>query len=265
MCATDVAPNRLAVAQQAARAFVKDQPKGTRTGLVVFSGFAQLVVAPTTDREAIVEAIDGLTTARGTAIGSAMLKSIDAIAAVNPDVEPVGDAPVTTDDPVAAAAAAGALGANGFVPDIVVLLTDGANTRGIEPLDAVPYAVERRVRVYTIGFGTVDPARLVCTAQQLGADVEGGGFGGGGGGGGGFGGRSPLRADEGTLRGVAEETGGQYYAAVDAAQLRKVFSDLPKDVEIQKESHEITVAFAALGAILAAAAVAASVRWSPYP
>src|SRR5207249_7606442 len=68
MCATDVQPNRFAVAQQAARAFVADQVKGTRTGLVVFSGFAQLVVPPTTDREALLKAIDSLTTARGTAI-----------------------------------------------------------------------------------------------------------------------------------------------------------------------------------------------------
>ena len=44
-----------------------------------------------------------------------------------------------------------------YVADIIVLLTDGRNTRGIEPLDAVPHAVERRVRVYTIGFGTTNP------------------------------------------------------------------------------------------------------------
>src|SRR5919199_3889357 len=68
MCATDVQPNRLAVAQQAARDFVADLPAGTRMGLVVFSGFAQLAVPPTTDHKALLAAIDGLTTARGTAI-----------------------------------------------------------------------------------------------------------------------------------------------------------------------------------------------------
>ena len=75
------------------------------------------------------------------------------------------------------------------MPDIVVLLTDGANNRGIEPLDAVPYAVERRVRVYPIGFGTTNPAPPACTREQLGGDVfdagrlrrrRRGGFGGGG-------------------------------------------------------------------------------------
>ena len=95
MCSTDVKPNRLAVAQEAARAFVQKQPQGIRMGLVVFSGFAELTVPPTTDRKALVEAIDGLTTGHGTAIGSAMLKGLDAIAEANPNVAPVGDAPET--------------------------------------------------------------------------------------------------------------------------------------------------------------------------
>ena len=265
MCSTDVNPNRITVAQAAARAFVQDQPAGTRIGIVVFSGAAQLAVPPTTDRKALIGAIDGLTTSVGTAIGSAILKSLDAIAEVNPNVQPVGDAP--TGD-------VGPAGAKGFVPDIVVLLTDGANTRGIKPLDAVPYAIQRGVRVYTIGFGTTQPAPLVCSRAQLGGaalgDGGGGGFRGGGGGGGGFGGGgggggSPLVADEPTLQAVADQTGGLHYSAQDTGQLRKVFADLPKDVVLQKKKTEISAIFAAIGALLAAAAIVASIRWSPYP
>ena len=258
MCSTDVQPNRLAVAQAAARKFVEEQPEGTRIGIVVFSGFAQLAVPPTSERKPLLAAIDGLTTATGTAIGSAMLKGLDAIAEVNPDVAPVGDAPV---------GAVGAAGANGFVPDIVVLLTDGANTRGIKPLDAVPYAIERRVRVFTIGFGTKQPAPMVCSRAQLGGAALGGDGGGfrGGGGGGGFGGASPLIADDATLQAVADQTGGKYYRAEDTAQLAKVFAGLPQDVETQKEKVEISAIFAAIGALLAAGAIVASIRWSPYP
>jgi Ca-activated chloride channel family protein len=280
MCATDVDPNRLAVAQQAARDFVQHQPAGTRMGLVVFSGFAQLAVPPTTDHKALVTAIDGLTTARGTAIGAAMLKALDAIAEVNADVQPVGDAAATAaagapaPGPTAAPPAA-APPSGGFVPDIVVLLTDGANTRGIAPLDAVPFAVDRRVRIFTIGFGTAQPASLACSAQQLGGDTRGfgggggGGFGGGGfgGGGGGFGGGggSPLRADNETLKQVADRTGGRAYSAEDASQLGKVFADLPKDVTVQKKRHEVTAMFVTVGALLAGAAIGASIRWSAYP
>ena len=263
MCSTDVKPNRLVVAQQASRAFVEDQPDEIRMGLVVFSGFAELAVPPTTDRSALVETIDTVTTGRGTAIGAAVLKGLDAIAEVNPAVQPVGDIYALEDEPTPGQPPDGpAAGADDYVPDIIVLLTDGRNTRGIEPLDAVPHAVERRVRVYTIGFGTTEPSEPACTRAQLGGRIFGGrGFGGGGPGGfGGF-----LVADTPTLMAVAEQTGGTYHNAEDADQLREVFADLPKDVATQRQEREITWLLAAVGALLAAAAVAASIRWSPYP
>ncbi|MCA9922599.1 MAG: VWA domain-containing protein, partial [Anaerolineales bacterium] len=88
MCATDVAPNRLTVAQEAAMAFIEDQVDGTQIGIVAFSDFAEMVVSPTTDKELLREAVANLTTALGTAIGSATLKSIDAIAEINTAVAP---------------------------------------------------------------------------------------------------------------------------------------------------------------------------------
>jgi Ca-activated chloride channel family protein len=154
------------------------------------------------------------------------------------------------------------------MPDIVVLLTDGASNRGIDPLNAVPYAVERGVRVYTIGFGTPYPADRSCSRAQLGGRVfEPRGFGGGGGGfgGGGWGGGFRLGADIPTLQAIAKQTGGTYHGAQGADQLRDVFSGLSKDVATQKQPTEITWLFAALGALLATAAIAASIRWSPYP
>jgi Ca-activated chloride channel family protein len=267
MCATDVRPNRLAVAQQAAREYVEDQPKGVRMALVVFSGFAELTVPPTTDRKVLAAAIESLTIGRGTAIGAAMLKALDAIAETNPAVTPVGDTPEA-----AAAPADVEPGAKGYMPDIVVLLTDGASNRGIEPLNAVPYAVERGVRVYTIGFGTENPEGRSCSRAQLGGRVfEPSGFGGGGGGfgGGGWGGRwgGGFRrgADIPTLQAVAKQTGGTYHGAEDADQLRDVFAGLSKGVATQKRPAEITWILAALGALLATAAIAASMRWSPHP
>jgi Ca-activated chloride channel family protein len=263
MCSNDVEPNRLAVAQDATRTFVKRQPNGVRMGLVVFSGFAELVVPPTGDRDALLKAIDGLTVGRGTAIGGALLKGVDAIAEVNPDVRRVGDVPETATPPRATAP-----GPRGYVPDIIVLLTDGRNTRGIEPLDAVPYVVQRRVRVYPVGFGTTNPADLRCTQEQLGGDAfDRFGGGGGGFGGGGFGGgfRQFAIADDPTLKAIAARTGGTFHAAKDSSQLQKVFSDLPSQVATQRKRSEVTWLFAALGALLAAAALAASLRWSPYP
>jgi Ca-activated chloride channel family protein len=68
-----------------------------------------------------------------------------------------------------------------------------------------------------------------------------------------------------TLQAVARETGGTYHSAKSADQLRKVFAGLPRDVATQKQRTEITWVLAALGALFATAAIAASIRWNPYP
>ena len=203
-----------------------------------------------------------------------MLKALDAIAEVNPDVQPVGD--VTARRPgrlrpgTGAPAPAGRPrrpGADGFVPDIVVLLTDGANTRGIAPLDAVPYAVERRVRVYTIGFGTTQPTTLVvlgAAARRRHPALRRRRFGGGGGGGGGGG--SPLRADDDTLQQVADETGG---TCLPRRGRRPAAQGVRRPAEGRHRPEAAPARsrapFVALGALLAAAAIGASIRWSPYP
>lgn len=68
--------------------FIDEQANSTRIGIVAFTGFAQIVVPPTNDKDELQAAVNGFTTAIGTAIGSAILKSIDAIAEINEDVEP---------------------------------------------------------------------------------------------------------------------------------------------------------------------------------
>ncbi|MBO0747844.1 MAG: VWA domain-containing protein, partial [Acidimicrobiaceae bacterium] len=153
MCSTDIRPNRLYVAQRAAHDFVRSEPPGVKMGLVLFSGFAELAVPPTTNRDELNKALDNLNAGDGTAIGAALLKSLDAISEVNPEVQPVGNAVESgaVNPHAKGSNAAVRPGAHGYVPDVVVLLTDGANNQGIDPLAAVSYAVARRVRVYTIG------------------------------------------------------------------------------------------------------------------
>jgi Ca-activated chloride channel family protein len=256
MCATDVAPNRLTAAQAAVREFVKAQDSRTSIGLVVFSGFAQVAVAPTTEREPLLRAVDSLTTGRGTTIGAAILKAVDAIAEIDPHVAPTDAGP----PPAAPPAAPRAPGS--YAPEIVVLLTDGANTRGIGPVEAAGIAAQRGVRVYPIGFGTRNPTSLVCTAAQLGGrGFEGGvGFGGGGRVGGNY-----LIADEDTLREVATVTGGRYFAANDADRLQTVLADLPRNVATQHRDVEVTVWPAALAVLLLLSSVWAAARWTAFP
>ena len=264
MCSTDVTPNRLSAAQAAARKFVDDQPSGTKIGIVAFAGLAQLLVPPTTDTQKLTDAINSLTTSNGTLIGNALLTAIDALSRVNSDI-----APSTVK--VNAADKKRSRFVSKYEPDIVVLLTDGAATGGVDPIDAAHQAADRRVRIYTIGFGDATPAPLVCTADQLGADAGGPQFGGGGGfrpgfGGGGGGRRGNfLEIDDATLKSVAKITGGTYSPAASSQQLERVFRNLPRRVETQKEEKELSVYLVALGAILAIGAVGLSLWWNRYP
>src|SRR5882672_12071851 len=73
MRATDVEPNRLVAAQNAAKAFVSQQPENVRIGVVAFAGTATVAQAPTRNREDIVAAIDRFQLQRATAIGSAII------------------------------------------------------------------------------------------------------------------------------------------------------------------------------------------------
>ena len=94
------------------------------------------------------------------------------------------------------------------------------------------------------------PSRRV--QPTLAASAAAGGFGRGGGFGGGRGGfRRGI--DEATLKQIAAMTDGTYYAASSASELLKVFQNLPTYLITKHEVMEISVVFAAVGALLVAA------------
>ncbi len=243
MCSTDVKPNRITAAENAASAFVKSEAGGPRIGLVAFAGIAAVLVPPTTDTGTLLRALNGLSTSRGTAIGQGILTSLDAIAQVDPSVAPTGARPAS---------------ARGYAHDVIVVLTDGSNNAGVDPQTAAKQAAARGVRVFTIGFGTTNPAPLVCGSSQFG----GGGGGGGGGFGGGFGGRSPLVADYGALRQIASTTGGKFYRAQNAGQLEHALGDLSGTFTLIREHLDVAAWFAGFGGLLIAAALALSLWWN---
>ena len=267
MCATDILPNRLVAAEAAATSFIDRHGSTTQIGIVAFAGFAEIVQSPTTDQEVLFDVVQSLTTGRRTAIGSAILKSLDAIAEIDKSVAPSE----TEDSPPDAAPVPVPAGA--YAPAIVVLLTDGANNAGPPPVVAAQQAAARGVRVYTIGFGTANPGgeSPPCGLQFVGREPAGspdaGGFGFGFGGGGGGGGQGGFRRaiDEETLKAVADATGGTYYPAESANELQTVFQNLPTDLITKHEVMEISVAFAAVGVLLVALAILLGQAWRPLP
>jgi Ca-activated chloride channel homolog len=236
MIQDDIPPSRLGAAKQAALSFIQRQRADNQIGIVAFAGIAQLVQPPSTDPAELERAIMLLTTGRGTAIGSGILTALDAIdefsqsEAANPDQASPGEELA-------------------YQPDIIVLLTDGVATTGPDPLEAAQTAVDRGVRVYTIGFGT-----------QTGSLGPGGGFFGGG-----YGGFRRRGIDEAALKSIAARTGGEYYTASSADELQKVFDNLPTFLITRKETVEISVIFAALAALLVAGAVLLAQLWRPLP
>ncbi|MCU1693220.1 MAG: von Willebrand factor [Frankiales bacterium] len=132
MMATDVDPDRITEAKQAAIAFVDGLPDRFNVGLVAFSGSAGVVVPPTLDHASVRRAVDGLELGPGTAIGEAVVASLEALRTLpgEPGLPPP--------------------------PARVVLLSDGANTQGRPVAAAVELAEEAEVPVSTIAYGTQD-------------------------------------------------------------------------------------------------------------
>lgn len=236
----DISPSRLRAAQNAALSFVNRKEINNQIGVVAFAGYAQLVQPPTSDIDDLKSAINRLTTGRGTGIGNGIVEALDTIAEVNPEVAPIdGDlgsveeVPPVTGGPIT------------YMPDIIVLLTDGVYTTGVPPLDAAQMAAERKVRVYTIGFGTKE-------GEQRQGDEW-------------YGRRWNRGIDEETLKQIAEMTGGEYYSASSADELQRVFAGLPTYLKLREETTEISVLFAAAGALLLAGALVLSQLWHPLP
>ena len=264
MCSSDIPPSRLQAAEAAASAFIQSQGSSTQIGIVAFSGFAEIVQAPTTDRQALLGALQSLTTGRRTAVGSGILAAIDAISEIDPNV-----AKSRTDSSPGLPPAPVPKGA--YAPEIIVLLTDGASNAGPDPTDAAQQAADRGIRVYTIGFGTANGGAPSpdCNPNGGREPQQGGGGGGFGGNlGGGFGGgQGGFRRgiDEETLKQVSDATGGTYYPAESASQLEGVFAGLPTNLITKHEVLEIGFGFVAFGALSAGLALLLGRAWRPLP
>jgi Ca-activated chloride channel family protein len=247
MRANDVQPTRLAAAQAAARAFLKDTPKTTRVGVVAFAGSAALVQAPTHNRDDIHAAIDALQLQNATAVGSGILVSLKAIFP-DQDFEVRSPSGLRAGGGSAAAGGSRALGAaksdvkpvapGSYKSAVIILLTDGQTTTGPDPVDAARLAAERGVRVFTVGVGTPDGQILTGEGWSI-----------------------RVRLDEDALKVIADMTRGEYFFAGNAPDLKKIYEGLNSKLVLEKKETEVTAIFTAVAAMLALLAAAMSLLW----
>jgi len=132
MQATDVPPNRLRAAQDAAAAFVTSLPEKYNVALVSMAGNTKLIIPPTLDHNSVIRGIETLTLSDSTAIGDGIGVALQALA----------EAPKDPSNP------------NAPIPGAIVLLSDGENTTGQSPLNEAAKAGEQGVPIYTIAYGT---------------------------------------------------------------------------------------------------------------
>jgi Ca-activated chloride channel family protein len=249
MRATDVEPNRLVAAQEAAKAFIQQQPSDVRLGIVSFAGTALLVQSPTQNRDDLIGAIDRLELQRHTAIGSGLIVSL---ATIFPDAGIDLESMIFGSGSMRDAKRGVAIDQpkkpeeKDFIPvppgsyksAAIILLSDGRRTTGPDPLDAAKMAADRGVRVYTVGLGN---------AQGGMANFEGWSV--------------YMRFDEETLRAIADVTKGEYFSASSAPELKKVYEILNAKFTMEKKQTEITALVTAAAAVLALMAAGLSLLW----
>ena len=203
MLAKDVRPNRLTAAREAALTLTKQVPEDFRLGLIKFGSRAEQVVEPTTDRGRMELALRQLDVAGGTAMGDGLKLGLEAAETPIPD----------------------GLGGTRKLPTAIVLLSDGSNTRGEDPIDIAQQAKKAKIRIYTVALGT--PNGTLETTKPDGSTRS-----------------QKVPPDTLTLREIARDTGGRYFSAPDADQLEAVYSGLATRFATVNEKREMTASFA---------------------
>ncbi len=238
MRATDVQPNRLVAAQNAAKAFLQELPRHVKVGIVAFAGSAQVAQLPTVNREDLVTAIDRFQLQRATAIGSGLVLSL---------------ATLFPDDGIDLSQITGARAMPGAAPKprerppvepgsyrsaAVILLTDGQRTTGVDPLEAARMAADRGVRVYTVGIGTKAGEVIGFEGWSM-----------------------RVRLDEDTLKTIASLTQGHYFYAGTAEDLKQVYESLSSRLVVETKETEVSGLLALAGALLTLLAAGLSLWW----
>ncbi|TQJ00778.1 VWA domain-containing protein [Amycolatopsis cihanbeyliensis] len=219
MEATDVQPTRLDAAQDAAKTFAEGLTPGVNLGLISFAGTATVLVAPTTERAGVRKSIDNLKLAQSTATGEGIFAALQSIEGFSAVVG----------------------GAQGPPPARIVLMTDGKQTVPTDdPYDprgaytAAQRAKQADVPVSTISFGTSHGMVTIEGDPQ------------------------PVPVDDSSMREIARLSGGDFYKAATAAELKQVYASLGEQIGYEIKEADASRPWVVLGTIVLIGAAGSS-------
>lgn len=241
MRATDVKPNRMVAAQEAAKAFITGLPRSVRVGVVSFAGTAAVVQAPTVSREDVIAAIDRFQMQRATAIGSGLILSVATLFPEEGiDLSQITGARAMPASPEEKKAKKPfePVEPGSYGSAAVILLTDGQRTTGPDPMEAAKMAAERGVKVFTVGIGTKAGETIGFEGWSM-----------------------RVKLDEETLKAIATATRANYFYAGTAEDLKQVYQGLSSRLVVETKETEVSALFAAAGALLVVLAAGLSVWW----
>ncbi len=232
MNADDLEPTRLEAAKVAAQAFVERQPPTVRIGVVAFSEGGLAVQQPTFRQDEVLTAIRRLNPASGTSLGNGILAALTVIETRPEETNYYSnETPQPTPSPTPVPAGV-------YMPSVIILLTDGENTDQPDPLLAVQAAIDRGVRIYTIGIGSA--AGTILNIEGFNVFTQ---------------------LDEALLQTIAQMTNGSYFNAEDETELLEIYDNLDRQLVVTPEPMEITPLLAGLSILILLVGGTLSLLW----
>jgi len=243
MIGEDVAPNRLKAAQEAALDLLDAMPSTAKVGLVVFSDYAQVLVPPTTEREAIREAIAGLKVQQATGMGSAIVESLRVLPGRRELLGdrlnvPPGGPPGMPPPPLAPPAPPAPDRQPDLPPAAIVVFSDGVSNLGVPPEIAIALAVDGKVKIYGVGVGTPNGSVMTADNQLV-----------------------LVPFDATLLRQFSQATGGRYFEITQREELRRVYRQLGRAMGWERRRTEVTSFLAGIAGILMMVGALFSMMW----
>lgn len=201
MIATDAQPTRLEAARRAAQAFANLVPRSTRLGLVAFSEYGTVLLPPSTDRAALVEALGGLRPQSATSMGGGILEAVRVLPGRAAAGDRQGPPGVARD----------------LVPGHIVIFSDGVSNFGPNPEEAAALAREERVRIHTVGIGRPGGAVMRVEGQLV-----------------------LVPYDAASLQRIAHITGGRFLPSYEDEELRGLARQLDRSVGWERTRLEVS-------------------------